>query len=161
MDAVTISKTTFRRFIIGRQGLWPGRRFSGPEGVTAALNNSEALQLDPLNVVARSQEIAMWGRVLDFRPEMLYQAAYDQRQFFDYGGGLFLYPMAEFPYWRAGMQNLNYPRWTKFMAEHPDVLTQVLEAIRERLGVNVPEKDYGKLGTLDSIVAYLAGRLAE
>lgn len=37
----------------------------------------------------------------------------------------------------------------------------VLEAIRERLGVNVPETDYGKLGTLDRIVAYLAGRLAE
>ena len=37
----------------------------------------------------------------------------------------------------------------------------VLEAIRERLGVNVPEKDYGKLGTLDSIVANLACRLAE
>jgi uncharacterized protein YcaQ len=129
---LSISKTTFRRFILGRQGLWPGRRFTGPEGVTAALNNSEALQLDPLNVVARSQEIAMWGRVLDFKPEMLYQAAYDQRQFFDYGGGLFLYPMSEFPYWRAGMQNLNYPRWTKFMAEHPDVLAQVLESIRER-----------------------------
>jgi len=31
------------------------------------------------------------------------------------------------------MQNPNlYPRWTKFVAEHPEVLTQVLEAIRER-----------------------------
>ena len=37
----------------------------------------------------------------------------------------------------------------------------VLEAIRERIGVDVPETDYGKLGTLDSVVAYLAGRLAE
>ena len=37
----------------------------------------------------------------------------------------------------------------------------VLEAIRERIGVDVPETDYGKLGTLDSVVAYLASRLAE
>lgn len=37
----------------------------------------------------------------------------------------------------------------------------VLEAIRERIGVDVPETDYGKLGTLDNIVAYLASRLAE
>ena len=37
----------------------------------------------------------------------------------------------------------------------------VLEAIRERIGVDVPETDYGKLGTLDNVVAYLANRLAE
>lgn len=37
----------------------------------------------------------------------------------------------------------------------------VLAVIHERLGVEVPETDYGKLGTLDSIVAYLAGRLRE
>ena len=130
---ITLSKTTFRRFLLGRQGLWPGRRFVGQEGVAAAVRNSEALQLDPLNVVARSQEIALWGRVLDFRPEQLYQVAYDQRQFFDYGGGLFFYPMEDFPYWRAGMQHPElYPRWTKFVADHPEVLTQVLEAIRER-----------------------------
>jgi len=37
----------------------------------------------------------------------------------------------------------------------------VLEAIRERIGVDVPETEYGKLGTLDNVVAYLASRLAE
>ncbi|HAE60022.1 MAG TPA: hypothetical protein DCG54_11110 [Anaerolineae bacterium] len=133
MTPISISKTTYKRFIIGRQGLWPGRRFAGKNGVAAAIRNSEALQLDPLNVVARSQEIALWGRVLDFRPEHLYQVAYDERQFFDYGGGLFFYPMEDFPYWRAGMQHPElYPRWTNFIAEHPEVLTQVLDAIRER-----------------------------
>lgn len=133
MNPITLSKTTFRRFLLGRQGLWPGRRFAGKDGAAAALRNSEALQLDPLNVIARSQEIALWGRVLDFKPEHLYQVAYDERQFFDYGGGLFFYPMEDFPYWRAGMQDPElYPRWTKFVADHPEVLTQVLEAIRER-----------------------------
>ena len=133
MTPISISKTTYKRFIIGRQGLWPGRRFAGKDGVSAAIRNSEALQLDPLNVVARSQEIALWGRVLDFRPEHLYQVAYDERQFFDYGGGLFFYPMEDFPYWRAGMQHPElYPRWTNFIAEHPEVLTQVLDAIHER-----------------------------
>ena len=133
MTPISISKTTYKRFIIGRQGLWPGRRFAGKDGVAAAIRSSEALQLDPLNIVARSQEIALWGRVLDFRPEHLYQVAYDERQFFDYGGGLFFYPMEDFPYWRAGMQHPElYPRWTNFIAEHPEVLTQVLGAIRER-----------------------------
>jgi acyl carrier protein len=33
-------------------------------------------------------------------------------------------------------------------------------ALHERLGVEIPESDYGKLGTLDGIVAYLADRVA-
>ncbi len=35
----------------------------------------------------------------------------------------------------------------------------VLAAIHERLGVDIPETDYGHLATLDSLVAYLANRL--
>ena len=37
----------------------------------------------------------------------------------------------------------------------------VLAAIHERLGVDIPETDYGHLATLDSLVAYLANRLAK
>lgn len=37
----------------------------------------------------------------------------------------------------------------------------VLAVIHERLGVDIPETDYGKLGTLDSITAYLTARLAD
>lgn len=40
-----------------------------------------------------------------------------------------------------------------------DFLT-VLEHLHHRLGVDVPESDYGRLGTLDTSVAYLAGQLA-
>lgn len=34
----------------------------------------------------------------------------------------------------------------------------VLAALHERLQVNIPETDYGKLQTLDGIVAYLAAK---
>ena len=37
----------------------------------------------------------------------------------------------------------------------------VLVAIHERLHVNIPESDYGKLQTLDGIVAYLAPKVIE
>ena len=36
----------------------------------------------------------------------------------------------------------------------------VLATIHEKLGVNIPETDYGKLATLDSIVVYLAEKLS-
>lgn len=127
----TISRTTFRRFLLGQQGLWPGRRFKGLDGTTSAINQMQALQLDPLNITARSQEIALYGRVLDFKLEHLYQSAYEQRKFFDYGGTLFLYPMNELPYWRAVMpRTARYPRMVEFRKNHPQAMNEVLAALR-------------------------------
>lgn len=37
----------------------------------------------------------------------------------------------------------------------------VLETIHEKLGVNIPEIDYGKVVTLDGIITYLASRAPE
>ena len=132
MNPISISKITARRFIMGKQGLWPGRRFTGLEGTTTAIREMEALQLDPLNVIARSQDIAMFGRVLNYRPADLATVAYEQRQFFDFGGTLFLYPMSELPYWRLYMQRArSWPRQKAFADEHPDVLAQVKKDLRE------------------------------
>ena len=133
MKPIFISELTARRFIIGRQALWPGRRFAGLLGTSQVLREMEALQLDPLNVVARSQDIALAGRVLNYEPEYLYQVAYQQREFFDYGGGLFMYPMSELPYWRSAMQNMrDHPRWGGFIRDNPAVIKQVLQALGER-----------------------------
>lgn len=37
----------------------------------------------------------------------------------------------------------------------------VLASIDEKLGVNIPEADYGKVVTLDGVVAYLAAKIPE
>ena len=83
MPMESISKTTLRRFVLGRQGLWPGRRWHGLEGTASALKKCEALQLDPLNVIARSHDIALWGRVVDYKSDYLNELCYNQRRFFD------------------------------------------------------------------------------
>ena len=132
MNSISISKTTHRRFIMGVQGLWPGRRFADATGTAAALRQMDALQLDPLIVIARSQDIAMYGRVLDYRPELLHQVAYQERGFFDYGGTLFLYPMSELPYWRLHMKRAyEWKRLKIFREEHPETMKQVKEALRD------------------------------
>jgi uncharacterized protein YcaQ len=130
----SISKLTFRRFLLGQQGLWPGRRFKGVNGVEAALHQMEALQLDPLNIAARSQEIALYGRVLDFKPVHLYQMAYEKRRAFDYGGWLAMYPMKEFPFWRTYMNRRSeHGRWgTDFARRNAAVLKDVVAALKER-----------------------------
>ena len=137
----TISKQTYRRFLLGIQGLYPGRRFENVKGVESALRQIEALQLDPLTMVARSQDIAMYGRVLNYKPEMLYQMAYEKRQAFDYGNWLAMYPMREFPYWRLPMKNFQARgmRYESFKHPPKDLVKLILKAL----------KDNGPMGNRD------------
>lgn len=133
METITIAKTTLRRFILGKQGLWPGRRWTGKQGAIEAIQAIEAVQLDPLNVVARSQDIALWGRVTDYQQEYLNQAAYDERLFFDYGDSLFLYPMKELPFWRTPMRRCEETqRWKDFAAAHAELLDEVRAELHAR-----------------------------
>jgi uncharacterized protein YcaQ len=101
---LTITKETARRFILGKQGLWPGRRWRGSEGTEAAMRAMEYLQLDPLHIIARSQDITLHSRVLDYTPGLWEVVTYQQRKFFDWGGWLAVRPMDELPYWRVVMR---------------------------------------------------------
>jgi uncharacterized protein YcaQ len=83
--------------------LWPGRRWSGRKGAAQALRAIECLQMDPLNVVARSHDLALWARVVGYSPDDLSALLYEDREFFDYGGNLRVYPMSELPFWRVTM----------------------------------------------------------
>jgi uncharacterized protein YcaQ len=133
MSDLTISKQTARRFILGRQGLWPGRRWMGEAGLADALRVCEAMQMDPLNVVARSHDIALWGRVRDYQPALLDRVMYERREFFDYGGGLFIYPLSELPHWRTHMRRrAQAGRWADFAGAHPTLLDEMRGELRAR-----------------------------
>lgn len=131
MQPVVISRQTERRFVLGRQGLWPGRRWQGLEGTAQAAHECEAIQLDPLVMVARSHEICLYSRVLDYQIGYLEQVAYQQRRLFDYGGALFLYPMQELPYWATQMRRSD-GHWPGYLREHPALAEEVRAALRER-----------------------------
>jgi len=133
MTLPIFSKQTVRRFVLGRQSLWPGRRWHGKAGTADAIRSCEAVQIDPLNIIARSQDITLWSRVADYQPEYLASLCYDDRQFFDYGGTLFIYPMEELPYWRVVMErNGARERWTTWAAEHAELIDEVRDALRTR-----------------------------
>ena len=130
---ITISAQTARRYVLGKQGLWPGRRWKGKKGAAQAIRECEAVQLDPLNIFARSQDIVLHSRVLDYKPEFLYDVAYKERQFFDYGGWLAMYPMSDLPYFRYQMEKRSRDEYVKhFVPEHQQVLEHVRAELRER-----------------------------
>lgn len=128
----TISKQTYRRFLLASQGLWPGPRFKGIRAAELAISQIHALQLDPLTMVARSHDIAMYGRILDYKPAHLYKMAYEKRRAFDYGSWLAMYPMQEFPYWRAIMPRVEtHLRFRAFKKNHPKAMQEVQAALRD------------------------------
>jgi uncharacterized protein YcaQ len=131
-----------RRFILGKQGLWPGRRWRGVEGTEQAMRAMEYLQLDPLQIIARSQDITLHSRVLDYTPETWEDVAYRQRKFFDWGGWLAVRPMEELPHWRAVMRHErdggpDYdPRVRRMGRDHADAVDEMRTILRERGIVN-------------------------
>src|SRR5829696_6705549 len=98
-----ISGVTARRYVMGRSGLWPGRRWRGLEGAAQAMRALEHLQLDPLVVVARAHDLMLASRVVDYALDDWAVLTYGQRRFFEWGGWLAVRPMDELPYWRVLM----------------------------------------------------------
>lgn len=130
---IQITKQTARRFVLGKQGLWPGRRWKGKKGTAQAIRECEAVQLDPLNVIARSQDLVLHSRVLDYKPEYLYKVAYEDREFFDYGGWLAMYPMSDLPYWRVHMEKRSHEKHIEgFVLDHEPLFEQVRAELQRR-----------------------------
>jgi uncharacterized protein YcaQ len=134
---LTIDSDTARRFILGKQGLWPGRRWQGIEGVAQAMREMEYLQLDPLQIIARSQDIQLHSRVLDYTPGLWEEVAYGQREFFDWGGWLAARPMDELPHWRVVMRRerdggAGDSRIQLMGREHAEAIVEMRDILRER-----------------------------
>lgn len=98
----------------------------------------EYLQLDPLQVVARSQDIALASRVIDYTPGLWETPTYEQRRFFDWGGWLATRPMDELPYWRVVMRRERdgaadvENRIARSGREHAAAVEEMRQVLRER-----------------------------
>ena len=129
----TISLQTAARYILGRGGLWPGRRWRGLRGTERAMRAMEHLQLDPLVVIARAHDLMLQSRVIDYRLDDWATLTYEKRRFFDWGGWLAVRPMDELPYWRVLMRReRESPRWRAFAREHAAAIAEMRDVLRER-----------------------------
>jgi uncharacterized protein len=134
---MNIDIETARRFVLGKQGLWPGRRWRGIRGTEQAMRAMEYLQLDPLQIVARSHDIKLYSRVLDYKPGLWENLTYTKRKFFDWGGWLAVRSMDELPYWRVVMRRerdgeQRWSRMPKMAHDHADAIAEMRALLRER-----------------------------
>lgn len=141
MTVLEIDRRTARRFVLGKQGLWPGRRWQGKDGARAAMRAVEHLQLDPLVIVARSHDLMLHARVTSYEPEMFHQLAYEDREFFDWGGWLAVRPMDELPHWRVLMdRNRHYGRVQETVLNHPEAVEDMRKLLQD--GRQVSTRDF-------------------
>ncbi len=80
----TITPTTARRLAITRQRLAGPRPAAGTAGVIEVARDLGALQMDPINVVARTQLLVLRSRLPQFTPDDLAMVAHRERQLFEY-----------------------------------------------------------------------------
>jgi uncharacterized protein len=127
------SQVTARRFILGRQGLWPGRRWSGRRAVDKPIRYLTEIQVDPLNVIGHSQDLVLWGRIDGYRSDQLEDALYKRRSVFEWGGALAIRSIEELPYLKLVMQRIvAEKRWRKFAKTHADTIARVAREIERR-----------------------------
>jgi uncharacterized protein YcaQ len=103
-------------------------------GLERAMRAMEYLQLDPLQVVARSQDIALQSRVIDYTPGLWEDLCYRDRKFFDWGGWLAVRPINELPYWRVVMRRERHdPHLRRGLGhKHDKTVEEMLAAVRTR-----------------------------
>ena len=145
-----ISPRTARRFILGRQGLWPGRRWQGLAGTERAMREMEHLQLDPLAIMARAQDLMLHSRVIDYAIDDWAVLTYERRRFFDWGGWLAVRPMRELPHWRVLMRRERDTIWQPFARQHAAAIAEMREVLRTRPEVANRDFAMGERNRVDS-----------
>ena len=80
---VTITQQHARRFILTHQRLLPPRTLQGKAGLQEFIQHVGAIQFDPLNVVGRNPDLVLQSRIEGYRPEMLEELLYTDRQLLD------------------------------------------------------------------------------
>ncbi|HUW15175.1 MAG TPA: crosslink repair DNA glycosylase YcaQ family protein [Anaerolineae bacterium] len=90
-----------RRFMLAHQGLWPPQQLEGKGGILSHIRRVGSIQYDPLNIVGRNPEIVLQARVADFRPQMLQELLYDDRELLDgWDKMMSIYRVEDWPYFR-------------------------------------------------------------
>jgi uncharacterized protein YcaQ len=80
---IRLTKTEARRFLLAHQRLWPPRQLQGKPGILAYVGHVGCIQFDPINVVGRNPDLVLQSRVADYRPELLEELLYGDRELLD------------------------------------------------------------------------------
>ncbi len=120
--------------MLAAQGLaFPPEQASQKEDVLAAVRQMGALQIDTINVVARSPYLVLWSRLGDYRLEWLDELLAEGALFEYWSHAMCFLPIEDYPLYRRRMLEPaagknGYAEWTR---EHPEALERVRARLSE------------------------------
>ena len=140
------SAETVRAMILQSQCLSdPTNEANKPDqnSILGIIDRVRALQIDTLQMIRRSQYIALWSRLGDYQPELLDDLCYgDDRRLFEYWyHAACIIPIKEFPYRLPTMlmhRKKESRRWRSWHSDEKNV--EVLQEVKDRLSNQGPQK---------------------
>ncbi|HEX7127761.1 MAG TPA: crosslink repair DNA glycosylase YcaQ family protein [Thermodesulfobacteriota bacterium] len=132
---VSLSLDDARALALAAQGFDRRPARPGPGRLAALLVRLGAVQLDSVNVVARSHELAVYSRLGAYRPADLHRVAYRRRAVFEYWGHAASWlPMAEYRWFLPRMfARRERPRgwWAEVRERYGHLAAPILARIRD------------------------------
>lgn len=124
-----------RALALAAQRVGPRPARAGPARLARLLADLGAVQLDSVNVVARSHELVAFSRLGPYHPADLHRLAYRERVVFEYWGHACSWlPMAEYRYFLPRMASRRAaPRgwWRGARERHGHLAGAILDRIRQ------------------------------
>jgi uncharacterized protein YcaQ len=137
MKEISITKQHAQRFLLSRSFL-----IKKAKTIIEVLEKLSCIQVDPLRVIARSHELALWNRVEEFTTADLTKALYSDRTVFEYWLQLYsLIPSRNFSFVSARMTESD--SWQESYAkEHKKEIAAVLALLQTQECIS--SKDVGE-----------------
>jgi uncharacterized protein YcaQ len=80
---MTLSKAQARWFLLAHHRLWPPRQLEGKAGSVDYVRHVGCIQFDPINIVGCNPDLVLQSRIAGYRPELLDEMLYQDRQLVD------------------------------------------------------------------------------
>ncbi|MFO8035760.1 MAG: crosslink repair DNA glycosylase YcaQ family protein [Anaerolineales bacterium] len=129
--SIHISQQQARRFMLAAHGLLPPREKEGKRGVLQVIRDLNAIQFDPIDIVGCNSDLVLQSRVKEYRPQMLDDLLYKERDLIDGWDKMSsIFPVEDWPYFsrhREKMVEEHGKPDGKVMEIAPDVLGKIRE----------------------------------
>ncbi|WP_188564106.1 winged helix-turn-helix domain-containing protein [Undibacterium terreum] len=131
----SLSLASARALHLAAQGLLaPPRGKASKEKVLASIRNMSVLQIDTINVVARSPYLVLWSRLGDYRQEWLDELLADGALFEYWAHEACFLPIEDYGLYRHQMispQGLGWKYNHKWLADNADSVEQIRKHIKQ------------------------------
>ena len=136
VDAIEISKAQGRRFVLQHMHLLPPRRLRGKAGVMDYIRHTNCVQYDPINIVGQNPHLVLQSRVANYRPEMLDELLYQDRELVDgFDKQMSIYPAEDWPQFAYHRQRMAQ---TYLEADETSQAVELIEKVRQEIEARGP-----------------------